>query len=1009
LLAGLLAGLLFCASQALALGQQGYVQFDAASGGFALVNAGAAADLIVDSNDFAAVTLAAKNLQSDIARVTGLAPRVLQERHGGRLVLIGTIGHSETIDRLIAQNKLDVAAIAGKWESFLVQVVAQPLPGIESALVICGSDRRGTVFGIYDLSEQIGVSPWYYWADVSPRHRDRIFIKAGRYVQGEPAVKYRGIFLNDENPDLTRWVREKFGSAPGFASAANYGHEFYARLFELILRLKGNYLWPAMWDNAFNEDDPDNPRLADEYGVVMGTSHQEPMLRAQQEWDRRYLKEHGHWNYAKEPELLQQFWREGIRRNRNYESLITIGLRGANDTPMAPGGPEANRVLLEQIVDTQRGILADEFRTEPKKVPQVWCLYKEVMDYYDAGMRVPDDVTLLWAEDNWGNLRRLPTAGERKRSGGSGIYYHFDYHGGPRSYQWINANPLPKIWDQMSLAKQYGADRIWIVNVGHFKGYELATEYFMHLAWDTARWTNDNIGEFTRLWAAREFGPRYATEIADIVAKYAKYNGRRKPELLDAGTYSLVNYHEFEQVVTDFDSIAAKAAEISEQLPAADRVAFYELVLFPTKASAQLNQMYLAAARNALYARQRRASSDDMAAQTRALFHAETGLMDEYNHSLLNGRWNHFMDQPVIGYVNWRDPPQNNLDAVKLSDVLPKRGASMAVAVEGSEAASSRGTLTLPQFDAFNRQRRYIDIFNQGRTAYEFTALAHQPWIALDTARGKVTQDSRVWVSIDWSQVPSGSAAGEVTVSGAERQVTVKVQAFNPKEPASEFRGFVESEGVVSMEAEHFTANQAAGDRRWLRIEDYGRTLSGMRAEGFADVAPAIPERDSPHLEYEMYLFDSGSFDVSLVTAPTLNFMPGRGLDVAISLDDGAARMIEVVRLGVDAQDQNREWAQSVENNARTTHAKLDFTKPGHHRLKIWMVDPGVVLEKIVVDAGGLKPSYLGPPESFRWAERSALRQASAKSTQAFVLQDIRGLGTPERVEQNIDVAHGGQ
>ncbi|HEX3913362.1 MAG TPA: glycosyl hydrolase 115 family protein [Steroidobacteraceae bacterium] len=976
--AWLLAGLLFCSPGVLALGQQRYVQFDVSGGGFALVNAGAAADLIVDSNDFAAVMLAAKNLQSDIARVSGLAPRLLQDPHGGRhAVLIGTIGHSEAIDRLIAQHKLDVAAIAGKWESFLVQVVAQPLPGIDSALVICGSDRRGTVFGIYDLSEQIGVSPWYDWADVPSRHRDRIFIKAGRYVQGEPAVKYRGIFLNDEYPDLTRWVREKYGNAPGYASAANYGHEFYARLFELILRLKGNYLWPAMWDNAFNEDDPDNPRLADEYGVVMGTSHQEPMLRAQQEWDRRYLQDHGHWNYAKEPELLQQFWREGIRRNRNYESLITIGLRGANDTPMAPGGPEANRKLLERIVDVQRGILADEFKTEPAKVPQVWCLYKEVMDFYDAGMRVPDDVTLLWADDNWGNLRRLPTAAERMRSGGSGIYYHFDYHGGPRSYQWINANPLPKIWDQMSLAKQYGADRIWIVNVGHFKGYELATEYFMHLAWNTARWTNDNIGEFTRLWAAREFGPRYAPQIADILAKYAKYNGRRKPELLDAGTYSLVNYHEFERVVADFDGIAAKAQEISDNLPAADRAAFYELVLFPTQASAQLNRMYLAAARNALYASQGRASTDDMAAQTRALFRAETGLMDEYNRSFLNGRWDHFMDQPVIGYVNWRDPPQNNLDAIKLTDVRPPRAASMAVAVEGSEASSSRESLALPQFDAFNRQRRYIDIFNQGQSGFEFTAIAHRPWIAVDATHGRVTKDSRLWVSIDWHKVPRGKAAGDVTVSGAGRQVTVKVQAFNPTEPAPTFRGFVEGEGILSMEAEHFSANQAAGDRRWRRIEDYGRTLSGMRASdmraaGPEDTAPATPDRDSPHLEYAMYLFDSGSFDVSLITAPTLNFIPGRGLEAAISLDDGRARMIEVVRPGLDAQDQNREWAQSVENNARTVHAKLDFTKPGYHTLKIWMIDPGVVLQKIVVDAGGLRPSYLGPPESFRWAERSA-------------------------------------
>jgi hypothetical protein len=966
--ASLLAGLLFCSPHALALGEQEYVQFDASSGGFALVNAGAAADLIVDSKDFAAVTLAARNLQSDIARISGPSPRLLHESRGGggRVVLIGTIGHSETIDLLISKGKLDVAAIAGKWESFIVQVVPQPLPGIESALVICGSDRRGTVFGVYDLSEHMGVSPWYYWADVQARHHDSVYIKAGRHVQGEPAVRYRGIFLNDEYPDLTRWVREKYGDAPGYAGAANYGREFYARLFELILRLKGNYLWPAMWDNAFNEDDPENPALADEYGVVMGTSHQEPMLRAQQEWDRRYLKDHGHWNYSKEPGLLEQFWRDGIRRNRNHESLITIGLRGANDTPMAPGGPEANRELLERIVEVQRRILADEFKTEPAKVPQVWCLYKEVMDYYDAGMRVPDDVTLLWADDNWGNLRRLPTADERNRGGGAGIYYHFDYHGGPRSYQWINANPLPKIWDQMTLAKQYGADRIWIVNVGHFKGYELPTEYFMHLAWNTARWSNDNIGEFTRLWAAREFGPRYAAEIADILAKYAKYNGRRKPELLDSGTYSLVNYQEFERVAADFDSIAARAQELSDKLPAADRPAFYELVLFPAKASAQINEMYLAAARNALYASQGRASAGDMADQTRALFHAETGLLDEYNHSLLNGRWDHLMDQPVIGYVTWRDPPQNNLDAIKLTDTKPEQAASMAVAAEGSEAAATHGNLPLPQFDAFNRQRRYVDIFNRGLTTFEFTAAAQQPWITVDSARGKVTRDLRIWVSVDWSKAPSGSAMGEVTVSGTGRQVTIKVHSFNPGNPAPEFRrGFVEGDGVISMEAEHFSANEAAGDRRWLRIEDYGRTLSGMRATGSS--APATPDRDSPRLEYEVYLFDGGSFDVSLVTAPTLGFIPGRGLRAAISLDDGTTRVIDIVRPDADPQDQNRDWAQSVENNARTTHTKLDFIRAGHHTLKVWMLDPGVVLQKIVIDTGGLRPSYLGPPESFRW------------------------------------------
>ncbi len=312
---------------------------------------------------------------------------------------------------------------------------------------------------------------------------------------------------------------------------ANYNHEFYSRVFELILRLKGNYLWPAMWNNAFNEDDSLNARLADEYGIVMGTSHQEPMIRAQKEWDRRYKSTLGSWNYLKHGDTLRQFWREGIRRNKAYESIITLGLRGADDTEMAPGGPDANRSLLEEIVNVQRGIIADEINKDVTRVPQVWCLYKEVLDYYKAGMRVPDDVTLLWAEDNWGNVRRLPTKDELNRSGGAGIYYHFDYHGGPRSYQWINSNPIPKIWDQMSLAKQYGADRIWIVNAGHLKGYEFPVEFFLNLAWYPDSLTNDNLQEYTRMWSAEQFGETYSAEIAGIISGYSKYNGRRKPEL----------------------------------------------------------------------------------------------------------------------------------------------------------------------------------------------------------------------------------------------------------------------------------------------------------------------------------------------------------------------------------------------------------------------------------------------------------------------------------------------
>ena len=780
-----------------------------------------------------------------------------------------------------------------------------PLPGVGRALVIAGSDKRGTIYGIYEVSQQIGVSPWYWWGDVPVTHRDALTLQSGRQVYGEPSVRYRGIFLNDEAPALTGWVKGKYGPAPKGDNppipegVSNYGHEFYAHLFELILRMRANYLWPAMWDNAFSEDDADNARLADEYGIVMGTSHQEPMLRAQKEWDWRFQKSIGTWNYAKHPEVLENFWREGVRRNKAYESIVTLGLRGANDTEMAPGGPDANRALLEHIVDRQRDILRAEVNPDITQVPQMWCLYKEVQEFFEHGMRVPDDVTLLWAEDNWGNIRRLPTAAERKRPGGAGIYYHFDYHGSPRSYQWVNTSPIPKIWEQMSLAKQYGADRVWIVNAGHFKGYEFPLEYFMSLAWDTNRWTSSNFSEFTRAWATREFGPAQAEAIAEIMTRYAKYNGRRKPEMLAPDTYSLTSYREAETVVADYQALAQKAEAISAALPAEARDAFYQLILFPVKASATVNALYVAAGRNALYAQQGRASAGAQAAETRGLFDQFMAMTNHYNGDFAGGKWAHFMDQPVLGYTTRRDPPHNNQDHLKLVEPVVPAAAALGVTVEG-------GAEALPAFDAVNRQDAWIDIFNRGKQPFDFSVKSSAPWIVVSAAEGRLDADQRIIVSVVWSQAPAGTATGTVTVSGAGAEVALKVSAFTPKEVTREnLVGFVENRGVVAIEPEHFTERTEAGANRWTKVYDYGRTLSGMRATGPVDAPSATPGKDSPSLQYKMYLFTPGAVEVTAITAPTLNFVPDRGVRYAVSFDDEAPQVVTLVPQGFQARHGN--------------------------------------------------------------------------------------------------------
>ena len=922
---------LACFSQKVfALGETNFIESHPAPGSFALCGK-TPATVLVSTNDWPGVIRAAGDLGADIQRVTGKSPVIFSgtESAGKNTVIIGTIGKSELIDRLIREKKIDVSEISNQWESFFLQVVPKPSPGIENALVICGSDKRGTIYGIYDLSGQIGVSPWHYWADVPSAHHDRLFVKAGKFVQGPPSVKYRGIFLNDEAPDLTDWMREKFGEVPGHPGVANYGRGFYTNLFELMLRVRANYLWPAMWNNAFNEDDTNNPALADMYGIVMGTSHQEPMLRAQKEWDRKLQNKYGNWNYntTNQQPVLQQFWREGVRRNQDFESIFTLGLRAENDS-----GAPIGKDLTEQIVSVQRKILADEINPDLTKVLQMWCLYKEVQDFYNEGLRVPDDVTLLWAEDNWGNLRRLPSADERQRGGGTGVYYHFDYHGGPRNYQWLNTSPIPKIWDQLSLAKQYGADRIWIVNVGHFKGYEFPLEFFMHLAWDTSKWTNENLDEYTRLWAQREFGAEHVDEIADIISTYTKYNGRRKPELLDANTYSLANYGEFEKVVTDYESLAAKTEKISGQLPPESRDAFFELVLFPVKACAQLNAMYLAAAKNNLYAKQGRASANDFATQTRALFAAQTNLMDHFNRTFAGGKWNHFMDQTFIGYTNWNEPKQNNLDAVKLTEIIVPDAAAMGVAVEGSETAATNSEIALPQFDSFNQQRRYVDVFNKGKMAFDFTAKASASWIVLSKTAGQIKKEDRIEISVNWSQAPQGTNSGGIKISGAGGEVAVNISAFNPTNVTRDsLQGFAEGDGYISIEAEHYTTKSDAGANRWIKIPGYGHTLSAMRADAPAD-ALATPEKNSPCLEYKLYLFSAGKVEVETTVGATLNFIHGRPLRYAVSFDEEAPQIVTIVPANFNAGNGNHDWEESVKNNCR--HVKSTHTIAQHRSIE---------------------------------------------------------------------------
>ncbi|MDO7851298.1 glycosyl hydrolase 115 family protein [Hymenobacter convexus] len=823
---------------------------------FTLAANGKTAPIFASTADWPGVLRAAKDLQADVQRVTKKVPGFSTSAPvGAEVVLIGTLGKSPLIDGLVKAGKLNVAGVTGRWETFLRQVVERPLPGVARALVIAGSDKRGTIYGIYDLSQQIGVSPWYWWADVPVKPQTTLLIPAARHTLGEPAVKYRGIFINDEAPALSGWSKEKFGGV---------NSKMYSHLFELILRLKGNYLWPAMWGNMFNVDDPLSPELADEYGIVMGTSHHEPLTRAHEEW-----KAFGHgtpWNYQTNDSTLRRFWRGGMRRMGTRENIVTVGMRGDGDEPMSRA---SNTALLERIVADQRQIIAEETHKPADQTPQMWALYKEVQEYYDKGMRVPDDITLLLCDDNWGNIRKLPKLGDKPRRGGYGIYYHFDYVGGPRNYKWLNTNPLPRIWEQMHLAHAYGANQIWIVNVGDLKPMELPISFFLDYAWKPDAIPATGVAAYTRRWAAQQFGPAHAADIADILAKYAKYNARRKPELLSPETYSLPT-GEWARVVADYNQLLTRAEAINQQLPAASRDAYYELVLHPVQACANLNELYYTVAQNREAAKNSQANTNALAEKARALYAKDAEITQRY-HALAGGKWNHLMDQTHIGYTYWQQPEANKMPEVQTLSAAAPSGAS---------------------------------------------------------------------------PVASAFPVAEVTAK--------------PAGPAG--TGFLESNGYVSIEAEHFTKAVNAGGITWQGLPDLGRTLGAVTTFPVTAAAQATPGGASPHLEYRVTLTQPGPVTVRAYLAPTLDFTNSTGLRYAVSFDDEAPQIINL-HTGLKPDNGNRPWEQAVADNI-IIKASQHTVAAGPHVLKFWRVDAGVVLEKLVVHRGELPASYLGPPES---------------------------------------------
>lgn len=931
--------------------QNDYVTNEASKTSFPLASEGKVASLLVSSKDYKGVLRVANHLQNDLKKVTGVQPKLLKDNADGEklLIIIGTLGKNDLIDHLAKVNKIDAKELSGKWEKFMIQIVKNPLPNVKRALVIAGSDKRGTIYGMYDLSEQIGVSPWHFWADVPVQKHSELHVEDGIFTDGEPKVKYRGIFLNDEAPALRGWATETYGG---------FNHQFYETVYELILRNKGNYLWPAMWQpSAFAADDPESPRLADEYGIVIATTHHEPMMRAHDEWDR---VNGGDWNYATNKEKLQEFWRGGVERMGDYESVVTVGMRGHGDEAMTE---ETVVDLLQNIITDQRKIIAEVTEKPAEETPQVWAIYKEVQDYYDKGMRVADDIMILFCDDNWGNVRILPKKEDRNYKGGFGMYYHFDFVGGPVSYRWHNVTQIEKVWEQMRLTYSWGIKDLWLVNVGDLKPMELPISFFLDLAWNAESIKAEDLPNYYVNWATQQFGGKHAEEIAEILALYTKYNARRTPEMLKPDTYSISNYREADRILEEYQALLEKAKRIYEELPKTHKAAFYQLVLSPVGLCSNLNEMYVAAGKNELYAEQGRASANFYGDKVKELFFKDAELTREFHEDLANGKWNHMMAQTHIGYTNWNNPPVNKMPSV--SYIHLQKPASLGYVIEHgkSRRGIERGLYanSFPTFDPINDQKYFVEIFNRGMEQLSYSIKTENDWIKLSSDQGTIQYDEKVYVSIDWEKVPEETTEGEIIISGSRRPYTVKIPIWNDLPKAS---GFIENNGVVSIEAAEYTQKHNATGIQWTVIPNMGRTHSAVTVEPM-NANRQTPNTDTPYLEYEFTIFKDADLKVNTYLSPTLNYQKSEGLKFAIAIDEESPKIINLHEGETQPDWEYPEWW----NNSVTDHIKIKQSehpkiKAGTHTLKVWMVDPGVVFQKFVIDAGGMKASYLGAEKS---------------------------------------------
>ncbi len=920
-------------------------------------------------------------------------------------IVVGTVGKSEAVDALADSGRLDVSQIKNKWEAFTVQ-------NIDGTLVIAGADKRGTIFGVYDLSEKMGVSPWEWWADVTPTHSDAIYasLPAEGYTEGEPSVKYRGIFLNQEY-NLNRWSLS-MNPEGGYMNT-----QTYEKVFQLLLRLKANYMWPAMheYSPAFNLN-PENAKKADEYGIVMGTSHCEMLLRNnmgeflqfQEKWvaahpdktlymykdsslnadvayDYTSVDKEG--NPVDNKAFMEDYWRERIRENGSYENNYTIGMRGVHDgtwNPVSAKTDAEKTALLEEIITKQRQILSEETGRPAEEIPQTFIPYKEIATLYDKGIDIPEDVTVIRTNDNYGHIRQCFNEEEQARSGGGGIYYHVSYYGRPSSVIWNGGTQLGLIKEEMTKAYDSGADTVWVLNVGPLKPFENQMEYFLDLGRDIDTVRNTKINDYVAENAKHYFGfnGEQAKEYADIQSNFLQMANARRPEFQVQNIYSLTSYgDEGQKEVDRYADLLRRSTALYDALPEAKKPAFYELQLYAVKSANNIINNFIGADKSVLYKQQGRgANVNKYAKRSQEGYDAVKADTNVYNQ-MLNGKWDKIIN-----------PFQTKLHMssdIKIGGAVAQNVSQLSYTEMGIAVEDQQDINTALVFSGYTKDVRFIDIFNQGTGCFDWAVSSDADWIVFNKQSGTVYDDDRIYVGIDWGKAPAGVNTAEITVAQyvgghAVREEKIAVTLNNNVIDLPE-KTYAEANGAVSMEAEHYTNSVTNGEYGWVEQDDLGRSGSSMRFE--PTVADSISD-NSAYLEYDVNFESSGTFDIDVYRMPTLN--EGGSVKFAIGIDDKAPAVLAGTnKYSGQAADK---WALGVLNNNETLTATITVDQPGIHKIKLYGVDPGAVVDKIVITTGTKYDSFYGAPESYNTTynnEPAVMPGASQAST------EITGIITP--------------